>query len=337
MRLLLSGAKRMSHDESHMESRIWKIRMTGLVDEVKPNPCGARKGFTLIELLVVIAIIVILAAMLLPALANAKRTAKQGLCSGNQRQIYIAGLNYSLDFNDFLPGGGHNADAGSWMEPNQGNVLWWVKNYLQIPVYGMESGYTVEASESEFQLTGSWRGRFRDENRKVLKCPGSNSKGYDEPPGVANCGGSDYVLSGLGTNGRNNATPGSTYLRVYNYSRMSKVGASFNGKPKTFAFCQLQANMWPDWRAYYFTENNTHDPGKPRGINVEEGTGAVIWFPKSQLFVNNWTGYLYFPLGYWSQFNGTGNYGESSYLEYLYAYKPDGTPAIGQQYHGLFY
>lgn len=61
-------------------------------------------GFTLLELLMVIAIIGILSALLLPALAEARRKPLQIHCINNQKQIGSAMMMFADDNNQRIPG-----------------------------------------------------------------------------------------------------------------------------------------------------------------------------------------------------------------------------------------
>ncbi|MBW3635315.1 MAG: DUF1559 domain-containing protein [Armatimonadetes bacterium] len=62
-----------------------------------------KKAFTLIELLVVIAIIAILAAILFPVFGRARENARATSCSSNLKQIGLAFLQYTQDYDETYP------------------------------------------------------------------------------------------------------------------------------------------------------------------------------------------------------------------------------------------
>jgi prepilin-type N-terminal cleavage/methylation domain-containing protein/prepilin-type processing-associated H-X9-DG protein len=166
-------------------------------------------AFTLIELLVVIAIIAILAAMLLPALSQAKKKAQAIGCINNLKELTLAAHVYAGDFHDDIP-------------PNTGgNLDGWVPGGTALLDVTALPGATNTANVTTGLL---WP---YNKSMGIYKCPGDQDIIAGAPtPRVRN-----YSLNGM--MGPNEGFGGDVHPGIKENTTLSSVR---NPGPSTASF-----------------------------------------------------------------------------------------------------
>ena len=130
-----------------------------MVSPTSPDRAATRRrsAFTLIELLVVIAIIAILAAILFPVFVQARAKARSTACLSNLKQIGLAVMQYTQDFDESYPPTDYDDGAV--------RVVWQnlVEPYIKVGVQGNNSA----------------------QNRGVFTCPDFDAPIPDSDPSLA--------------------------------------------------------------------------------------------------------------------------------------------------------
>ncbi|MDX1933686.1 MAG: DUF1559 domain-containing protein [Capsulimonadales bacterium] len=128
-----------------------------------------NRAFTLIELLVVIAIIAILAAILFPVFAQAREKARSTTCLSNMKQMALATMMYTQDYDETYP---RNYLRGDTTRPDWAQLTWrellapYIKNGTSTPGY-LSAGQII-ADTGIFTCPSAPAGRYTYHAHRVL-------------------------------------------------------------------------------------------------------------------------------------------------------------------------
>jgi prepilin-type N-terminal cleavage/methylation domain-containing protein len=215
------------------------------------------KGFTLIELLVVISIIALLVSILLPALNEARNTAKRLLCLSNLHNQGIAFAQYAGDSNSKMP-------------PQYGNYCWHTYTLFH------ENLFNANAATNQGKITllkGFGQGALinaglLDDQKSTYYCPCLK---------IPDLGQDHHVLEGNIYPQTNDwyIRPGHQFLwSGYHYFK-NNLKTYEKLSPKSFVYDILH-----DWTSIPHKDRMS----QPKGLSVLYGDGHTLFNTDSRMF-----------------------------------------------------
>ena len=220
-----------------------------------------RADFTLIELLVVIAIIAILAAMLLPALQQARNKARTISCANNLKQITLAGLMYADDNTEILP--------SCEMYPNKSGGSY---GKADLPYMNQARGWTSASYKYWMDAVYPYLS-----NMQVYRCPSPEAENWYWGGYGWHVRGAGYMMNHPTRYDSHQMYRGIPLAKVKHPTLLTMLADSYPQSSTTASSPRNWVNHWRPSSAYH----NIYSPTvHSYGANIGFVDGHVAWYRK---------------------------------------------------------